>query len=76
MEEVIEKVNKEDADLILLAGDYVQSQPEPIEEFVSNYLSRLRSKYGVYGIRKPRLQEDSIMWLNLQNVDEGRNKAI
>ncbi|RMF28287.1 MAG: metallophosphoesterase [Cyanobacteria bacterium J083] len=45
--EAITLANREEPDLILLTGDYVTDEPEPIRDLVK-YLKKLRSKEGIY----------------------------
>jgi predicted MPP superfamily phosphohydrolase len=49
-EQVISAVNKLEPDLILLTGDYVNYDPEPIKAFSSGFLKKLQSKHGVYAV--------------------------
>jgi len=49
LNQAIEISNFEDPHLVLLTGDYVQKQPEPVRELVQ-YLKGLKSKNGVYAV--------------------------
>ena len=48
MEQAIRACNQEQADLILITGDFITDRPEPIPALAAN-LGKLKSKYGVYG---------------------------
>jgi predicted MPP superfamily phosphohydrolase len=48
LEDLIEKSNKYNPDLILLTGDYVEFEWEPIIK-LSKRLEKLKSKYGIFG---------------------------
>lgn len=50
---IVNKINEQNPDLILIAGDFVNGHNEkdsmPIEE-ISKELSKLKSKYGIYSV--------------------------
>jgi len=48
LNQTIQIVNKEEPDLILLTGDFVQWRAGPITELAENYLSKYKAKYGVF----------------------------
>ncbi len=52
MNEVVQKVTELKPDLIVLTGDFVQKQPEPIHEFAERYVKRLKSssRFGVFAV--------------------------
>jgi len=50
MDEIIQKTNDLEPDIILLTGDYVQSNPKPIGEFAERWLSKLKSKFGIFAV--------------------------
>jgi uncharacterized protein len=47
--ETIEKTNAEKPDLIVLTGDFITNDPEPIYQLAS-HLQRLKSRWGIYAI--------------------------
>jgi predicted MPP superfamily phosphohydrolase len=47
--ETIEKTNQENPDLIVLTGDFITSDPEPIYQ-LADRLKRLKSQWGIYAI--------------------------
>jgi len=49
---IVQICEDEKADLILLTGDYIQLDPEPIDEFSKNWLSKLvpLAKNGVFAV--------------------------
>lgn len=49
LEEAISASNREVPDLIVLTGDFVTTDPEPIHE-LTQYLKRLQSRHGIYAI--------------------------
>lgn len=53
LKRTVNKINEQNADIILLGGDYVsghkREQSMPIEE-ISKELGKLNSKYGTYGV--------------------------
>jgi predicted MPP superfamily phosphohydrolase len=46
--EVVEKINKEEADIVILGGDYVYNQPDQIKYMKP--FKDVKSKYGVYAV--------------------------
>ncbi len=52
MEQMVEKINEQDADLVLIAGDIYDNQYDSIDDptKISKILSGIQSKYGVYGV--------------------------
>lgn len=47
----IELVNKEEPDIVLIAGDIIDNSLRPVvEDRLSEYLKQIKSKYGVYSI--------------------------
>ncbi|GAM22843.1 hypothetical protein SAMD00019534_060180 [Acytostelium subglobosum LB1] len=50
MEQVVQRVNEQSADLVVITGDLVQYQPEPVTVLVERHLSKLRANVGVYSI--------------------------
>ncbi|KAM9955996.1 hypothetical protein ACTFIW_002208 [Dictyostelium discoideum] len=50
LEKVINSTNALNPDLILITGDLVERDPEPITQLYKKHLSQLKSKYGIYAI--------------------------
>ena len=52
IEEAVSKINEEDADLIVIAGDIFDNEYEALDdpERLISALQSLKSKYGVYGV--------------------------
>ncbi|EGG14115.1 hypothetical protein DFA_11879 [Cavenderia fasciculata] len=50
LDRVIEKVNALKPDIIVITGDFVQREPEPIHQLIDKHLNRLKAKYGIYNI--------------------------
>jgi len=50
IEDLLERINSEDADLILLGGDYIQSKKREFNTVCEFFISNLKSKDGVYYI--------------------------
>ena len=48
IKKVVEEINKQNSDLIILGGDYINYNKK--ETVVFSELSKLKSKYGVYGV--------------------------
>lgn len=50
IEQMVEKINEEDADLVVIAGDLFDNEYEALEdpEALAEILGRIRSRYGVY----------------------------
>ncbi|KAN0048014.1 hypothetical protein ACTA71_002405 [Dictyostelium dimigraforme] len=50
LQRVINETNSLNPDLILITGDLVERDPEPITQLYKKHLSQLKSKYGIYAI--------------------------
>eukprot|EP01111_Echinosteliopsis_oligospora_P010493 TRINITY_DN3277_c0_g1_i1.p1 TRINITY_DN3277_c0_g1~~TRINITY_DN3277_c0_g1_i1.p1 ORF type:complete len:315 (+),score=72.06 TRINITY_DN3277_c0_g1_i1:52-996(+) len=51
LDKVVEIVNKEEnVDFVMLTGDLIDLQPEPIHHLCRRWLSRLKSKYGTLAV--------------------------
>ncbi|KAK5580830.1 hypothetical protein RB653_000854 [Dictyostelium firmibasis] len=50
LQKVISSTNSLNPDLILITGDLVERDPEPITQLYKKHLSQLKSKYGIYAI--------------------------
>ncbi|KAN0000240.1 hypothetical protein ACTFIZ_000699 [Dictyostelium cf. discoideum] len=50
LQKVINSTNALKPDLILITGDLVERDPEPITQLYKKHLSQLKSKYGIYAI--------------------------
>jgi len=50
MNDVIQRTNELQPDIILLTGDYVQKDANPIKELTEKFFSRFQSRYGVYAV--------------------------
>eukprot|EP01133_Synstelium_polycarpum_P012383 gene12383-14529_t len=50
LQQVIDRVNSLQPDIIVITGDLVQMKPEPIHALLSNHLSKLKAKVGIYAI--------------------------
>jgi len=50
LDQVVQVTNAEQPDLILLTGDFVQRRAAPITFLAENWLSKLKARYGVYGV--------------------------
>jgi len=50
MNEVINRTNDLNPDLILLTGDYVQLDPQPVAELSARFLSKLRAPLGTIAV--------------------------
>lgn len=50
MEQMVDKINQENADLVLIAGDIFDNEYEALEdpEKLSSILGKMKSRYGVY----------------------------
>jgi predicted MPP superfamily phosphohydrolase len=47
LQNFIDKVNSTKSDLVLIAGDFITSTPEYIQES-ADYVAKIKSKYGIY----------------------------
>ncbi|KYQ92375.1 hypothetical protein DLAC_06342 [Tieghemostelium lacteum] len=50
MTKVIATVNNLKPDIVVITGDLVQCDPEPIHDLLNKHLSKINSKYGIYCI--------------------------
>lgn len=52
IEKMVEKINKENPDLVVMAGDIFDNEYEALDnpETITNTLKKLKSKYGVYAV--------------------------
>eukprot|EP01132_Coremiostelium_polycephalum_P002570 gene2570-3184_t len=50
LSDVISKINDIDADIIVITGDLVQSNPNSILPLLDKHLSKLKSKHGTYAV--------------------------
>ncbi|MBL4931289.1 metallophosphoesterase [Clostridium paridis] len=51
MEKLVEMTNKENPDMVLLAGDIINDDIQPyIDENISEYMKAVKSKYGVFAV--------------------------
>lgn len=50
LRQVVEITNNVEPDIIVLTGDYVQFDPEPVEILAQKWLSQLKSKKGIYAV--------------------------
>lgn len=51
IETMVKEVNEQNPDLVLIAGDIIDSKLQPfIDQHIAEELLKLKSKYGVYGV--------------------------
>lgn len=51
LQEWVELINEENADIVLISGDIIDNSVRPLKEYdMAKYLRNIKSKYGVYSI--------------------------
>jgi len=71
LQKAIDETNALYPDIIALVGDYIDWNPEPIKKLCTDWLSQLRSKYGivaVLGNHDYKCGEQEMIKESLQNV--------
>lgn len=75
VQEIVERINGLNPDVILFTGDIVNTRSEEMDEF-KDVLSRLQAKYGVYSVLGNHDYGDYVEWPTEEDKEKNLERVI
>ncbi|MBI9073269.1 MAG: metallophosphoesterase [Melioribacteraceae bacterium] len=75
IKDAVELINKQNPDIILFTGDFVNNVASEIDEFV-DVLSMMKAKYGMYSVLGNHDYGEYVPWNSLEDKQNNINRII